>query len=152
MAWNEVLRFVLLISVWFLQHSFIALSLANEYHITPRELSAIRSRSPSSLPHPPSSLLTAVASRDMTRISPETSQPLICGICCRCPVPLVTPPHLVSAQDMGENYSDKETDLLLEMIDSDGLGVVEFPELVRWWCDESGGEESLGAAASSGEE
>jgi Ca2+-binding EF-hand superfamily protein len=53
---------------------------------------------------------------------------------------------------MGENYSDKETDLLLEMIDSDGLGVVEFPELVRWWCDESCGEESLGAAASSGEE
>jgi hypothetical protein len=50
---------------------------------------------------------------------------------------------------MGENYSDPETALLLTMIDSDGLGVVEFPELVRWWCDETG-EESLEVLASSG--
>lgn len=42
MLWNDVLRFILLISIWFLQHSFISLSLSHEYHITPRELSAIR--------------------------------------------------------------------------------------------------------------
>jgi hypothetical protein len=42
---------------------------------------------------------------------------------------------------MGENYSDLEISLLLSLVDADGLGIVEFPEIIRWWCDETAGDE-----------
>lgn len=44
---------------------------------------------------------------------------------------------------MGENYSENEIILLLSLIDSDGLDIVEFPEFIRWWCDETGEIEGL---------
>jgi hypothetical protein len=38
-------------------------------------------------------------------------------------------------QDMGEYYSPEELRLLAASeLDADQLGVVEFPELIRWWC------------------
>ena len=46
---------------------------------------------------------------------------------------------------MGENYLDEEITLLLSLIDSDGLDVVEFPEFIRWWCDDTGEVEGLDA-------
>jgi Ca2+-binding EF-hand superfamily protein len=41
---------------------------------------------------------------------------------------------------MGENYTDQEIALLLSLVDPDGLGIVEFPEMIRWWCDDTGEE------------
>ena len=38
-------------------------------------------------------------------------------------------------QDMGEYYSPEEVQtLLITYLDIDQLGVVEFPEFIRWWC------------------
>ena len=42
MSWDAVLRFVLVVSVWYLQHSFIALTLLEEFDVSPKELHAIR--------------------------------------------------------------------------------------------------------------
>lgn len=38
-------------------------------------------------------------------------------------------------QDMGEYYTSDEVRVLqAAVLDADSLGVVEFPELIRWWC------------------
>lgn len=42
MSWDAVLRFVLVVSVWYLQHSFIALTLLEEFDVSLKELHAIR--------------------------------------------------------------------------------------------------------------
>mgnify|MGYP003386238723 CR=1 FL=1 len=40
-------------------------------------------------------------------------------------------------QDMGEFYTPEEVQVLQDTaLDVDMLGVVEFPELIRWWCAE----------------
>ncbi len=36
---------------------------------------------------------------------------------------------------MGEDYSPKEMELILEDVDPDQLMSVEFDEFVRWWCE-----------------
>jgi hypothetical protein len=42
MTWDTVLRFVVVVGVWFLQHSYIALTLLEEFELSPKELHAIR--------------------------------------------------------------------------------------------------------------
>ena len=37
---------------------------------------------------------------------------------------------------MGESYTNEEIDLILRYADNDGLKVVEFPEFIRWWCND----------------
>jgi Ca2+-binding EF-hand superfamily protein len=37
-------------------------------------------------------------------------------------------------EDMGQRYSETELALVLESVDSDQVGVVDFAEFVRWWC------------------
>ena len=44
-------------------------------------------------------------------------------------------PFLLS--DMGEAYTEEEVAVLTRIVDADSIGLVEFPELIRWWCAES---------------
>lgn len=97
--------FIQLISVWFLQHAYIAKSLCDEYSIHPIELSGLRERF-------------------------EKYDELLSG-----DMPAEMLSYLL--QDMGEWYSVEEVGVLRDrVLDADGMGVVEFPELVRWWCAE----------------
>lgn len=40
----------------------------------------------------------------------------------------------VTDQDMGEEYSSAEQELILRDVDPDKIDVVEFAEFIRWWC------------------
>ena len=101
----QVVLFIQVISVWFLQHAYIAKSLCDEYCLHPAELSAVRDRFEKYDQH---------LSGDM-------------------------PARLLGylLLDMGEEYSGEEVAWLQrEVLDADQLGVLEFPELIRWWCSD----------------
>mmetsp|Transcript_8777 Transcript_8777/g.13134 ORF Transcript_8777/g.13134 Transcript_8777/m.13134 type:complete len:402 (-) Transcript_8777:207-1412(-) len=105
MSWDSVLRFVLLVSVWYLQHTYVALTLSEEYNMHPKELHVVRSR----------------FERYDSHLSGDMS--------------IADLPFLLS--DMGEAYTEEEVAVLTRIVDADSIGLVEFPELIRWWCAES---------------
>ncbi len=40
-------------------------------------------------------------------------------------------------QDMGTEYTDQEVEIILQDINSDHLGTIEFAEFIRWWCKDN---------------
>jgi Ca2+-binding EF-hand superfamily protein len=99
----QVILFIQLISVWYLQHAYVAKSLSDEYNIHPAELSGIRDR--------------------FEKYDENLSGDM--------------PANMVAylLQDMGEYYTPEEVQFLKTTeLDADNLGVVEFPEVIRWWC------------------
>lgn len=39
-------------------------------------------------------------------------------------------------QDLGEEYNPIEIKLILLQLDADNLGLIEFTEFIKWWCEE----------------
>jgi hypothetical protein len=97
----DFLLFIKVISVWYLQHAFIAGSLIVEYKLDASELDAVRTH------------FQTYDSALAGEIRADEFELLL--------------------QDMEGDYLPHEAGFILSTVDADRLGIVEFPEFIRWW-------------------